>query len=169
MRAPKSQFISVVFVDETVAILNFVLCEYAPDGSVRWEREPTRANIDAELARHREAWDVLGKPAVRDYSFIDPADIPEKDYLRNAWREGFSVDMPHARELHRDRIRTARAPRLAALDAAFQQADETGDEQGKERVVAEKKALRDAPNNPAIEEAQTPEALRAVWPSELGA
>ena len=39
---------------------------------------------------------------------------------------GFGVDMAKAREIHKNRIRDARAPKLAELDIEFQKAQETG-------------------------------------------
>ncbi|TWT11879.1 hypothetical protein FQU96_14705 [Reyranella sp. CPCC 100927] len=72
--------------------------------------------------------------------------------------------MPRAREIWRGKIRQARAPLLAVLDVEYQRADERGDADAKATIVARKQVLRDAPNDPAIEAAQTVDDLRAVWP-----
>ncbi len=76
-----------------------------------------------------------------------------------------SVDMNKARAIHRDRMRAARAPKLTALDVAFQRALETGSDTS--IIVAQKQALRDVTSDPAIEAAQTPEELKAIWPTAL--
>ena len=57
--------------------------------------------------------------------------------------------------------------KLAALDVEYQHADERGDVAEKARIAAKKQALRDVTADPAIEAAQTPEALKAVWPDIL--
>ncbi len=76
-----------------------------------------------------------------------------------------SVDMNKARAIHRDRMRAARTPKLAALDVAFQRALETGAETS--AIVAQKQALRDVTDDQAIDEAQTPDELKLVWPAIL--
>ncbi len=96
--------------------------------------------------------------------------IPEERIFRDAWSADseagvISVDMPMARNLWRDRIRRARAPRLAELDADFMKALETGASTA--AIIAEKQALRDAPADPAIEAATTPEQLKLVKPAGL--
>lgn len=75
-----------------------------------------------------------------------------------------SVDMAKARSIWRDRIREARAARLAELDVAFVRAVEAGDAARQAEIAATKQALRDAPADPRIDAATTPEALRQVWP-----
>ena len=38
---------------------------------------------------------------------------------------GFGIDMAKAREIHKEKIRTARTPKLVELDIEFQKAQET--------------------------------------------
>lgn len=76
-----------------------------------------------------------------------------------------TIDMTKARNIHRDRMRAARAPKLAALDVAFQRALETGGDTVS--IVAQKQALRNVTANPEIEAAQTPDDLKKVWPDLL--
>lgn len=71
-------------------------------------------------------------------------------------------DMTKAREIHRQRIRTARAPLLAALDVEFQRALESG--ASTSEIVAKKNALRDATRHPGIEAAKTVDELQKAWP-----
>jgi len=76
-----------------------------------------------------------------------------------------TVNMEKARNIHREKMRAARAPLLAALDVAFQRALEQNANTA--TIVAQKQALRDVTSDPAIEAAQTVEELKAVWPEVL--
>jgi hypothetical protein len=70
--------------------------------------------------------------------------------------------MEKAKDIWRDKIRLARDPELAKLDAAFMKALETGADTT--AIVAQKQALRDAPSDLAIDAATTPDELKAVQP-----
>lgn len=97
-------------------------------------------------------------------------DLPKDHTFRDAWKldgNRVSIDMPKSREIHRGRLREARASKLAALDVEYQRADETGDANRKRDVAARKQALRDVTADPRIEAAKTPEELKAVWPEIL--
>lgn len=105
---------------------------------------------------------------------VDAADYetPTERTFREAWSFGgnpeagiISVDMDKARDIWRDKIRRARASEFEALDAAFMRALETG--AGTSAIVAKKQALRDAPEDPAIDAATTPEQLKRVQPAGL--
>jgi hypothetical protein len=88
--------------------------------------------------------------------------------FRDAWRKNgvaFSVDMAHARDIHRNKMRRARAPLLEGLDVEAMRALEQG--KPTTDIVIRKQALRDVTADPAIEAAQTPEKLKAVWPAFL--
>lgn len=76
-----------------------------------------------------------------------------------------TINLDKAREIHRDRIRQARTPLLAAKDVEFQRALETGADTA--AIVAEKQALRDAPAAPEIDAASTPEELKSAWDEQL--
>lgn len=76
-----------------------------------------------------------------------------------------NVNMTKARDIHRDKVRQARNPKLAAKDVEFQRALETGADTA--TIVGEKQALRDAPAAAAIDAATTPEELKAAWDSDL--
>jgi len=71
------------------------------------------------------------------------------------------IDIAKAKEIHKTNIRTAREPKLAALDIEFQQALETSADTTS--IVSKKKALRDAPANTAIDAAKTEAELKAAW------
>jgi hypothetical protein len=76
-----------------------------------------------------------------------------------------NVNMTKARDIHREKVRQARNPKLAAKDVEFQRALETGADTA--TIVSEKQALRDAPAAAAIDAATTPEELKAAWDSDL--
>jgi len=59
-------------------------------------------------------------------------------------------------------LREARAPRLAALDLAYLQADETNAQARKELIAEEKQRLRDITLDPRIEAVQTIAELRVI-------
>lgn len=101
-----------------------------------------------------------------------PADyqIPSDRVFRSAWTANaeqgvIEVDMVRARDIWRDKIRAARIPEFARLDAEFMKALETSADTS--AIIAAKQALRDAPADPAIEAASTPTALKFVQPAGL--
>ena len=73
--------------------------------------------------------------------------------------------MAKAREIHRTRIREARAPKLAELDVEFQKALETG--ASTTDIVAKKQALRDAPAAAGIATAATTTELKQQWDTTI--
>ena len=78
---------------------------------------------------------------------------------------GFGIDMAKAREIHKTKIREARAPKLAELDVEFQKAIETG--ASTTDIVAKKQALRDAPADSGIAAASDAAALKAQWKTDI--
>ena len=107
-------------------------------------------------------------PAGIPFKIVDVADIPADRTFRNAWEhcpiKGAKVNVPKAHGIHLDRIRALRAPKLAALDVAYQKADEAGDIAAKRSIAAQKQALRD------VTKATLPtdiEALKAFIPEIL--
>ena len=78
---------------------------------------------------------------------------------------GFGINMAKAKEIHKDKIREARTPKLAELDIEFQKALETGS--STTDIVAKKQALRDAPADSSIESASDTDALKAQWKTDI--
>mgnify|MGYP001397010416 CR=1 FL=1 len=78
---------------------------------------------------------------------------------------GLSIDMPKARDIHRDQIRLARKEKLEALDIDFNRALETSADTAS--IVSKKQALRDAPADSAIESAADVTALKAQWNTSI--
>ena len=75
------------------------------------------------------------------------------------------TDMTKAKELHKEKIRYAREPKLAELDIEFQKALETG--ASTTDIVAKKQALRDAPADSGIAAASDADALKAQWKTDI--
>jgi hypothetical protein len=99
---------------------------------------------------------------VRDASSIT---TPSDRTFRGAWQFSgnvIEVDMTAAREIHRDNLRTERAPRLADLDTAWFRAAETADTAAQADIATQKQALRDVTEDARIEAASTPEELKAL-------
>ena len=78
-----------------------------------------------------------------------------------------TVNMSKARNIKRDMIRAERNPKLAALDVDYMRASEAQDAAAMAAIAQVKQQLRDAPQDPAIEAAQTPDELKAVRPLVL--
>ena len=78
---------------------------------------------------------------------------------------GFGIDMAKAKEIHKENIRQARTPKLAALDIEFQKAQETS--ASTTDIVAKKQALRDAPADSAIASASDEAALKSQWNTSI--
>lgn len=101
---------------------------------------------------------------------VRSAEVPKDRTFRDAWCcNGKSIDhdMAKARKIHRQRMREARAVKLADLDVAYMRADEASDDAAKKSISAKKQKLRDVTKHPDIESAKTVDELRAVWPEEL--
>lgn len=104
----------------------------------------------------------------------DDFEIPSNRIFRDAWSltgnldvNVISVDMKVARDIWRDKIRYARKPELEKLDVRYMQMLEVGNIEEQAAIVNAKQILRDAPSDPAIEAATTPEELIKVQPANL--
>ena len=169
--APEQQLIVITCNDGSTALMQFVTVQpraRMADGQVDpgWTRTPTPQAIAEEIAKSRID--------AASWRYGTPDEVPTDRTFRAAWKDGvvngvgkLDVDMPRARDIWRDKMREARAPKLAALDTDYMRADEAGDSQTKKIIAAQKQILRDITDRPAIEAAQTPEELKAVWPAEL--
>ncbi|WP_431014681.1 hypothetical protein [Bradyrhizobium pachyrhizi] len=103
-------------------------------------------------------------------TIIDRDQIPQDRTFRDAWRhvgEEIRHDMDRCRDIHRDRMRSARLPRLAALDVEYQRAEEAGDMARKRDIAAEKQVLRDVTKLPELDSTKSPDDLKAVWPQDI--
>tara|TARA_R100000388_G_scaffold76779_1_gene55820 strand:+ start:797 stop:1057 length:261 start_codon:yes stop_codon:yes gene_type:complete len=75
------------------------------------------------------------------------------------------IDLAKAKEMHKERIRQARAPLFAPLDVEYQRATETSADTS--AIVAKKQQLRDATATDAINNATDETDLVAEWNTAL--
>ena len=110
-------------------------------------------------------------PSGLSYEIVEDSAIPTDRSFRNAWKQNsktIETDMTKAKEIHKDKIRIARAPNLAELDIEFQKALETSS--STTDIVAKKQLLRDAPAASGISTAASEADLKAQWDTtNLGA
>ena len=110
-------------------------------------------------------------PSGLSYEIVEDSVIPKDRSFRNAWKQNsktIETDMTKAKEIHKDKIRIARAPKLAELDIEFQKALETSS--STTDIVAKKQVLRDAPAASGISTAASEADLKAQWDTtNLGA
>jgi hypothetical protein len=158
-------FIAIKFADGTVGIMGFVTAEYFADGkTIRWSKDPTADNIEAEIAR--TAFDI-GKLPHAGWRFIDPKTLPADREFRNAWVDdgrAITHDMDKARALCIERLRLARNEKLDALDKDWMRASGQKDQAEADAVEAERQVLRDFPADiaAALDAAATVEDLKAI-------
>lgn len=81
--------------------------------------------------------------------------------------DNLAYDMVKARNIWRNILRQLREPKLAALDLAYQRADESGNTALKTEIVAKKNILRDCTADPDIEAATSLNDLRRTLPELL--
>tara|TARA_R110000824_G_C14876126_1_gene642826 strand:+ start:293 stop:553 length:261 start_codon:yes stop_codon:yes gene_type:complete len=81
-----------------------------------------------------------------------------------------NVNMGKARVIHMDAIRVVRNAELVAKDITFMRAVEAGDASAQSTIGTAKQVLRDIPSTFDITtDVDTPEKLKAKWPTELPA
>jgi hypothetical protein len=81
-----------------------------------------------------------------------------------------NVNMTKARAIHLEEIRRVRNEELVKEDITFMRAVEAGDASAQSAVATKKQTLRDLPATFDITtDVDTPEKLKAKWPSELPA
>jgi hypothetical protein len=75
------------------------------------------------------------------------------------------VNPDKAKAIWKDKWREARKPLLASLDIEFMKAVETADAEKQAEIALQKQALRDVTLTEIT--GNTPEEIKAVWPSVL--
>jgi hypothetical protein len=166
-------FIAVTLDSGAVSVMQFVtvgryLGDQLPSGAVPtndarfWLREPTEANVAAEIAKtFASGYDEK----VVSWRRIESKELPTDRQFRDAWTDnGAAVvhDMAKARAIHMREIRYVRDFLLEASDyeavrAAEQKADTS-------EILARRQALRDFPATvqAAVDAAENIEALKAI-------
>ena len=74
------------------------------------------------------------------------------------------VNIDKAKEVWKEKIRTARKPVLEKLDVDYMRADESGGDTAS--IVADKQILRDLPEQ--VDTATTTDEIKSVWNDMLG-
>jgi hypothetical protein len=78
---------------------------------------------------------------------------------------GIKFNIKNGKAIHLDKFRAARIPLLNKLDIEFMKAIETGDFEKQAEIALKKQALRDVTQTEIA--GNTPEEIKAVWPSVL--
>ena len=77
-----------------------------------------------------------------------------------------TINLDKAKEIQKNRWRTARKSILEKLDTEFMRAVKTGDTTKQQQIVTQKQALRDVTTTD-LSSVTTPEELKNVWPDIL--
>jgi hypothetical protein len=180
LRTPDVVTVAVSRRDGGVTVLRVIVTEYVPDPSDPTQRlvwkhyEPTPEYVDTLIARYVADGHWIGPLAPVSWRFVPNEYVTDQTdrTFRDAWQDdpdGVAplVHMPTAREIHRERLRQLRRPVLEWLDVEYVRADEHGDIVQKQAIARRKQALRDVTADPAIDAAETPNALQRVIPEVL--
>lgn len=168
-KAPQTELIALTFADDTVGIMAFVTIEYSTNGLLRWTRPSTDENVEAEIAKSSISYEKEKLP-IKRWRRILAEHLPKDRTYRNALRDHgdhFDFDMSHAREIHRDLLRGMRREWFSLLDVRAQRAMEEKNNTVLTQTITQKNILRDLPADPRIEQAQTVNDLKAIWPEGL--
>ena len=145
-----------------------------PDGGLSVVRpiintHPNPENITEAEAEQR-AWDRLPSNAINP-KFIEESAVPSDRTFRDAWMmSGNGIiehDMEKCRAIHRQRLRTLRAPLLIKLDVEYMKALEAGDQSQCAAIEDKKNSLRNVTDDHAVDSASTPEELKTIIPKCL--
>ena len=101
---------------------------------------------------------------------IDISSISADRTFRDAWElngDVVSVNMPKARAIHMNRIRTLRNEKLKDLDVDYIMAMEASDQTKMDEIAVLKRTLRDIPKTFDLSVAKTPEELKNLMPDIL--
>ena len=106
-----------------------------------------------------------------NFKIIDKQDLDTLDeQFRNAWVCDTDLNpticIQKAKEVWREKIRQKRGPVLLDLDVQYLRALESNNDTSE--IVESKQELRDLPQNPDIESANSIEDLKNVWHNLLG-
>ena len=77
-----------------------------------------------------------------------------------------TINLDKAKEIQKNRWRTARIPILEKLDTQFMRAVETGDTSKQQQIATQKQSLRDVTTTDLSSVTNT-DQLKTIWPSIL--
>jgi hypothetical protein len=105
-------------------------------------------------------------PAGFPYAIVDNLDGVDNEYFDGfIYEDGEAIaDIAACKNIHLDKFRSARAPKLAALDVEFMKAVETFNSGMQSEIAAKKQELRDITK---ITLPDTLPEIKAVWPTIL--
>ena len=105
-------------------------------------------------------------PAETPYAIVDSLESVDNDYFDGfIYSEGEAVaDIAKCKSIHLDKFRSARAPKLSALDVAYMKAIETEDSVAASAIAIKKQELRDVTKTPLPD---TLPEIKEVWPDIL--
>ena len=127
----------------------------------------TSDNVDP--AAEVEKWEAEMKDQYEGHRPLHDDEIPD-DYFRDAFchkDDALLIDMPKAREVHKNKLRQLREPKMRELDFVYNEALSKRDEKAQLAAIEKKDALRNVTAAPEIENAQTPEELKSFLPDFL--
>lgn len=130
----------------------------------------TTVSDDIDPALEIQKWhdDIKGK--VESFRPLEEEEMPEDRYFRDAWEhkeDALNINLDKCKNIHRQVLRGLRAPKFESLDVEFMRAIEAGDTEKQNEIADKKQVLRDIPQAPEIENATTPEEIKAFMPSIL--
>jgi hypothetical protein len=104
-------------------------------------------------------------PAGLPYKIVDSLDI-DNDYFNGfVYADGqIEADISKCKEIHLDKFRAARAPKLARLDVDYMKAIEVEDGVKASAIAVQKQELRDVTK---IKLPETLPEIKATWPDIL--
>lgn len=109
-------------------------------------------NVIVEVPGSLTIEQILELPRIpKDAKVLDDSELPDR-YFRGAWKHGasLSIDMAKAKEIHMAKIKESINIKIKDVNSD-----------------AEAKALRDIPSKLNLDQAQTPEQLKAMVPAEI--
>ena len=138
------------------------------DGGVSIMRLVAGADPTEAVAK----WEAVNGPAVSSREIPDTV-IPTDRTFRDAWQHGgtsIDVDMPKARAIHAEKIAVAQTAEIARLKPEERKERLMGNTAQANQHAADTTAL-EALNLGAlatqIQNAATPNALKAIWPAKV--
>jgi hypothetical protein len=124
------------------------------------------AKLEEELAKLTEDGSVSFTEVVQ----IDKTKIPKVAEYREAWEfNGSDVvyNLEKAKEVHRNKLRSARIEIFEKLDIEISKALAQGDQQKVSEIETKRQKLRDAPTSSRVASVDTLDKLKALTLDEL--
>lgn len=154
--------IAVTCADGACRVLFMYAQRFDKRGRVVWNAELTPEYVEQQIAKVYAAHPHYLPTQI--WRFL-PGEEAKHPYI-GAWKDTgdgpLSYDMEKAREIHRALLRRDRALAFVELDAAYLRADEESDDAAKLAIATRKQLLRDAPQDPRIDEARSLEDLKQI-------